>query len=345
MLILLVRVVFVLLAVVIGLTSGRAFYEQQMGGSVPAWFGGAMGFAVAVTLIAAEQGFRRRFSRSLVAFLLGLAGGLALSWLMLSVIDLAIQDESLKDNIDVPLVLVATYLVMVTVLRNADRFRVILPFVEFRNEGVIEGGSVLDLSALCDGRFLGLVEAGLLDQRLLVHRGTLLRAEDMTKRSELRDQVRGQRAVSTLARLRDLLGERLLLDTTEIPQASSEHDMVLGLARLEGCRLICADRDLAARARSEGLRALDLHRLAESLATDIRPGQMLDITIEKAGETADQGIGYLGDGSMVVVTGGGSKLGQQLNVCVLRLHRTATGRMIFAEPAGGESGSRAAIPN
>lgn len=330
MLIILVRVAFVLLAVLIGLTSGNYFYQTWADG-LPGWFGGAMGFAVAVTLIAGEHAFRRRFTRSLVAFLIGLGAGLLLSILLLSVLELVLQDEQLRNNIDIPLALVTTYLVMVTVLRNADRFRVVVPFVEFRSDAVVEGTAVLDGAALTDGRLLGLVEAGLLDQRVLIPRSLVSGVEAEATSDNDAAKLRGQRALEVLAELRQSLGDRLLIDETEIPQAKTIGDVVVGLARLEGARIITADRDLRERARAEGLRLLDLNLLAKRLSTALRPGQTIELTIEKAGEEAGQGIGYLDDGSMAVVTGGGDHVGERVPCTVLRLHQTANGRMVFAE--------------
>ena len=331
MLILLVRIVFVLLSITVGYTSGRAFYNDWMGSSVPPWFGGAMGFGVAVTLIAAERGFRRHFTRSLVAFLIGLAAGLVLSVLILAVMSFAIQDVDLRNTLDIPVALVTTYLVLVTVLRNADRFRVVVPFVEFRNDGITEGSRVLDRSALTDGRLLGLLRAGLIDQRLFVPRSLLVALESEAASNEAGMSARAQRALETLSELRNAIEDRLIIDETEIPNATTIGDVVLGLARLEGARVITADGDLAERARAEGIRVLDLSDLAESLAVILRPGENLLVTIEKPGEAEGQGVGYLDDGSMVVVTGGGEQVGARVNCTVLRTHKTANGRMVFAE--------------
>ncbi len=117
-----------------------------------------MGFGAAVILIASEQAFGRRLARSMVAFLISLALGLALSLLMLSVIHLMVQSD-IYSNIDLPIALMTTYLVMITVLRNIDRWRVIVPFVEFRSERVQGGPVVVDASVLADARLLGLCAA------------------------------------------------------------------------------------------------------------------------------------------------------------------------------------------
>lgn len=337
MLIVLIRVTFVLLAVLVGMTSGRFFY-QQWSADLPGWFGGAMGFAVAVTLIAAEHAYRRRFTRSLVAFLVGLGAGLALASLVLVVAGLVIQDTELRRNIDIPLALVTVYLVLVTVLHNADRLRVVVPFVEFRSETQEGGVMVLDLAALTDSRLLGLLDAGMLARRLLVPRTALVRCETLAAAGDAGERLRAHRALETLATLRDRCGDRLSIDPTEIAHARSDGEVVIGLARLEGARVLSSDGELLDRARAEGLPVLDLPALAARLAPVLRTGETIAVAIERPGEDPDQGIGYLDDGSMVVVGGAAGAVGHTVRATVLRLHQTANGRMVFAQreaPAEG----------
>src|ERR1043165_9884413 len=192
MLILLVRVVFVALAILVGLTSGSVIYRGALGDAMPVWFGGAMGFGIAITLVACEHAFRRRFTRSLVAFSVGLGAGLTLSLVLLSVLRLVIQDENIINNLDLPLALVTTYLVLVLVLRNADHFRVVVPFVEFRAERADAGAVVLDVEALGDGRTVALVRSGLLPRRLLVHRQVLLACEAAASSGEAANGAPGR---------------------------------------------------------------------------------------------------------------------------------------------------------
>lgn len=332
MLILAIRSAFVLLATFIGLTNGHYFFEDWSY-DLPHWFGGAMGFAIAITIIAVEQAFRRHFNRLLVAFLVGTGAGLLLSFLLLTVLELAVQDEHLRRNLDVPLTLLTTYLVLITVLRNADRFRLVVPFVEFRSDAIHEGSMVLDVSALADGRLAVLVHTGLLAQRVLVHRQVLARAESLTRADEPRDQLKGQAALTMLAQLRDSLGEALVIDDSDVPQAENLNDVLIGLARLEDARLITDDTELATRARTEGLRIVEIGALAQQFAPVITTGEAIEVALEKIGENAGQAVGFLDDGSMVVVAGAAEAIGQRVQAKVVRIHHTKNGRMIFAEPA------------
>lgn len=327
----LVRVVFVVLAAMVGYTSGRLMFTSLFGAELPPWFGAALGFGIAVTLIAAEQAFRRRFTRSLVAFLVGLAGGLALAALVLLVLRQVLQDEDLYRNLDLPLALGAVYLVLITVLRNADRLRVIVPFVEFRAERVDGGALVLDPQALGDARLPALLRAGLGASRLLLHRSAL---EDWQRRAAEGDTVeraRARRALDGVQRLREPGLPPLEIDETEIPNAADRADLAIRLARLENARLLAVDRDLARRAAAEGLPVVDLAAIAIAMTPDLGPGAALEVLVEKAGEGKDQGVGFLDDGSMVVVAGGGDAIGQRRRVVVRRMHHTANGRMVFAD--------------
>ncbi len=345
MLILLLRLTFVLLAVLIGMTSGQHFYRNLPDWVLPPWFGAAMGFGVAVTLIAAENAFRRKFTRSLVAFLIGLGAGLALAWLLLAVLRQVIQDDNLYNNLDLPLALITIYLVLIIVLRHADHFRVVVPFVEFRAERVDGGTLVIDAASLSDSRLVALVRAGLLPQRILVHRRVLMQCEANAASAEAALGVRGKRALEGLSELRGLAGLRLEIDESEIPTARTLGELLVHLTRLENARLLVGDGEGAASAAAEGVPCIDLMALSAALIPSVRPGEVISVRIEKPGEGKSQGVGYLHDGSMVIVSDAAAAIGQQVRCTVMRLHTTSNGRMVFAdrakepEAAAGTSGA------
>ncbi len=331
MLILVLRIVFVVLAMLIGMTSGKYLYQTVMDGRLPPWFGVAMGFGIAITLIAAEQAFRRRFARSVVAFLIGLGGGVTLSILLLSVLSLVIQDRDLYNNLDLPVALVTTYLVMITVLRNIDRWRVVIPFVEFRSEQSQGGALVVDADILADTRLPGLLKTGLFAERVMVHRRVLSRIEELSHAGNPAEQARATRALEGLKELRTLTMPRVEIDETEVPNAANLDDLLVRLCRLENARLIAGDRDLQRRAEAEAVPVIDLAALAGLLIPTIKPGEIIQVPIDRPGEGKGQGVGFLQDGSMVIVNGGAEHLGKTVRATVMRTHATANGRMVFTE--------------
>ncbi len=326
-----VRILFVIFAVLVGTTNGRKYYPDWMV-DVPPWFGAIMGFAIAVTLIAAEQAFKKRFTRSLVAVLIGIAGGLILSLLVLYVIRFALPlEQGLFSVIGLPVVLVVTYLVLITVLRNADRFRLVVPFVEFRAETRSHAGLVVAPELLADSRFLGLLRAGFTSERLIVHAAVIAYWSAQASSTEPVEQVRGRRALEGLAELRALGLPAVEVAESEIPNSASLGETLIRLARLESARLASTDRDLLQRARAHGVAVVDVGGLAGAAAITVRPGEEITVLIDKVGETPTQGTGRLDDGSLVVVTDAGAHIGKEIRCTVLRLHASANGRMVFAK--------------
>ncbi len=331
MLILLVRVLFVLFATAVGYTNGQYFFHGIFDEALPPWFAASLGFGTAITLIAAEQAFRRRFTRSLVAFVIGLGAGLALTSLLISVMHQVIQNPSLVNNLDVPLALVTVYLVLVTVLRNVDRWRVILPFVELRSEQFDGGVLVVDSTVLGDTRLPALLKTGFFAQRLLVHRDVLNFWEAAASAADPLVQRKAKRALEGLAELRSLAMPSVEIDESEIPNTTNLGDKLVRLCRLEGARLLTSDRDLVRRAHAEDVQVVDLNALANVLSPQIKPGQDLQVLIAKLGEGKGQGIGHLDDGSLVVVGGASERIGEVVTCTVARTHATSNGRMVFAD--------------
>jgi uncharacterized protein YacL len=223
--------------------------------------------------------------------------------------------------------------VIMTVLAHVDRWRVVIPFVEFRAEQIHGGPLVVDATALGDARLLGMVKAGLIPERLLIHGSVLEGLEAEARAEDPAVQARARRSLDVAAELRAQLGISAEIDRTEVPNASGREDTLIRLCRLEGARLVSGDRALLTRARAEGVGCLDLHALAAVFAPVVRPGEALAVLIERVGDGRGQGVGFLSDGSMVVVANAQDRVGQMVQAVVLRTHPTANGRMVFADLA------------
>jgi uncharacterized protein YacL len=332
MLILLIRVIFVLLCLFVGDASAGYFYDNLFGGSLPAWIGASLGFSVGITLIAAEIAFRRRFTRSLVALLIGLAGGLLLSLISIQLLKQAVANPQMARQLAGPLALICCYLVVITVLRHVDRFRLILPFVEFHRERFQEGALVIDDSALRDSRLLALIASGIIGQRLIVHQDLLRFIEQQATNEDSATRVLGKRALDNLADLRGQ-GERVevSIDPTEIAGASSLSETLIGMARLESGRLLSNNAQLTSRARGENVPVVYLGDLSKAFAQVIRVGETIEVVVEKAGEEAHQGVGHLDDGSMVIIATAADRIGEKLRCVIVRTLKNANGRMVFCQ--------------
>jgi uncharacterized protein YacL len=193
---------------------------------------------------------------------------------------------------------------------------------------------VLDTSAVLDSRLLDCVRAGFI-------RGTMLLAtfvlEEVHAIADVADPVRrarGRRGLEMLATLR----REGLIDLRPVdkiyPEFAEVDAKVVALARERGASIVTNDVPLARVAELQGIEVLSLNSLAETLRTPLAPGEELQVSVTKPGREANQGVGYLDDGSMVVVDGGRALVGGNVDVVVTSVVQTSGGRMVFTKPAG-----------
>jgi len=192
---------------------------------------------------------------------------------------------------------------------------------------------VLDTSAILDARLLDCVRAGII-------RGTLLLApfvlEEVQAIADSSDQVRRNRGKRGLEMLSAMRREKLLeMRPVEkmYPEFAEVDAKVVALARERGASIVTNDVALARVAELQGIEVLSLNLLAETLRQPLAPGEEFEVAIQKEGREPDQGVGYLDDGSMVVVQGGRSLIGAAVDVVVTSVVQTSGGRMVFAKPA------------
>lgn len=192
---------------------------------------------------------------------------------------------------------------------------------------------LLDTSAIIDGRFAELAESGLLEGPLRVPRFVLVELQTLADSADDARRARGRRGLDLLTSL--AAGEFGVLvmesDFAEIPTVDAK---LVKLALSSGGTIITVDFNLTKVARVEGASVLNVNEAAEALRPVLLPGDSLHISLTKEGKEAGQGVGYLGDGTMVVVADGGELVGSEVDTEVTSVLQTAAGRMVFAKLRG-----------
>ena len=199
--------------------------------------------------------------------------------------------------------------------------------------------TVLDTSALIDGRIAEVVRAGFLRGTLMLPDGVLHELRTIGDSSDPARRERGRRGLDTIERLqRDPDVEVLLVDgVPEIPGEDVDAALVK-LARTRGATLATNDAQLSKVAEAVGVPVRSVSKLASALRPAVTPGQDLDVRVTKTGRESGQGVAYLDDGTMVVVQGGGERVGDEVHVRVTNVLTTANGRLLFAELSEGARG-------
>ena len=199
--------------------------------------------------------------------------------------------------------------------------------------------ALLDTSAIVDGRIEEVAESGFVLAELAVPRFVIDELRRVADSSEPQRRQRGRAGLELLSRLQASEAVRtVILDDGPGPARSDEDvdSRLVRLARERGAALITTDSNLARVAALEDVRALNVHALADALKTRALPGERLTVPIVEVGRGSGQGVGYLPDGTMVVVAGASELVGEEREVRVQRIHQTQSGRMVFAELAEGE---------
>ena len=188
---------------------------------------------------------------------------------------------------------------------------------------------ILDTSVIIDGRIRGLLASGLLEGQVIVAQAVIDELQSLADSSNGEKRAKGRRGLKLLTELRENYGRRLVVNSTRY-SGNGADDKLLKLTADTGGTLLTADFNLAQVAQVQELRVLNLSELVIALRPEVQPGDGLQLKIVREGKEADQGVGYLEDGTMVVVEDARRRIGERLPVTVTGALQTPTGRMVFA---------------
>ncbi|WP_413357902.1 PIN/TRAM domain-containing protein [Prochlorococcus sp. MIT 1201] len=187
---------------------------------------------------------------------------------------------------------------------------------------------ILDTSVIIDGRIHGLLACGLLEGQAIVAQTVIDELQQLADSSNAEKRAKGRRGLKLLTELRETYGRRLVLNSTRY-EGSGTDERLLKLTADTGGMLVTADYNLAQIAKVKDLKAINLSEIVIALRAEVQPGDELKLKIVKQGKEDNQGVGYLEDGTMVVVEGAREAIGQRLPVVVTGALQTPTGRMVF----------------
>ena len=204
-----------------------------------------------------------------------------------------------------------------------------------RGDGQAQSGSetqvIVDTSAIIDGRIADIVDSGFLYHRLLIPHFVLDELQRIADSSDTQRRARGRRGLEILARLQKDGPTPVEIVTDDPTEAGDVDSKLVVLARARGAAILTNDFNLNRVADLQSIRVLNINSLANALKPALLPGDTLRIKILTEGKEAGQGVGYLDDGTMIVVEGGARLVGNELDVLVTRVLQTVMGRMVFAQ--------------
>ena len=335
MALLILRLVFLLVASALGYQLARSVFivsESALLGWMS--FFGVMAFAGAV--IYGDALVRQKRIDVITAVYFGMIIGLFLTYVFqLALTPVLPQSSELADLADwlrLALATVVCYTCISVLLQTKDDFRFIIPYVEFQRKAKGHKPLVLDTSVIIDGRIADVVETRVLENQLVMPQFVIAELQNIADSGDRERRNRGRRGLDVLNRLRSDKQTELMIFDRELPEFAGQpvdQKLVLLAKHLEG-KVVTNDFNLNKVAKVHNVGVVNLNELANALKPIFLPGEEVTVRVLKPGEESHQGVGYLEDGTMVVVENGREHIGEQIAAMVTSVLQTNAGRMVFA---------------
>jgi uncharacterized protein YacL len=220
---------------------------------------------------------------------------------------------------------------MLAVRSNRDEFSLIIPYVRFRRATVQDDPLVVDSNIIIDGRLPDLCATGFVSSGLVVPRFILDELQRLADSGDPQKRERGRMALERLEKMQANPALSVTIHEGGTDLDESVDSKLIHTAKLLNARVLTNDANLSAIARLEGVQVLNLFDLAKALKPIVEPGRPLDLALVKEGRDSHQAVGYLSDGTMIVVNHARGYIGQTVPVVVTTTLQTSAGRLFFAE--------------
>jgi len=287
--------------------------------------------------LALRKRIRQAPAQQLLAAALGLTVGLIIAALI--AFPLSLLPSPFNQILPFVTAVLFGYLgIMVMITRQHDIFRLFRGRLSERGEGPESGDNgrrpvLLDTSVIIDGRIADISHTGFIEGEMLVPRFVLNELQHIADSPDALRRNRGRRGLDMLRRLQDESVTAVRVTDMDIEGVREVDDKLVLLAKQLHCPIVTNDYNLNRVAELQGVRVLNINELANAVKAVFLPGESFVVKIIQAGKEVGQGVGYLDDGTMVVVEDGRSYISREVEVVVTKVLQTAAGRMLFARLA------------
>lgn len=341
-----VRAIFVLACITMGVIWARYITEQlntalAVTGGVTSrmpwqFLGGAIGGVVSISVLYllsfVSQELFEKISPVLVAIGMGMLMGYAVGQYILMLWPAG--DPNLRVFLVVSLVLLFGYMGISLGLTRASNWESLIQAVHKRQAQSV-APRIVDTSVIIDGRIADICDSGFLEGTLVIPRFVLRELQNIADSPDVLRRAKGRRGLDILKNIQGKPDKvSVLVVEDDFPEIREVDAKLLKLAQLYSAKIITNDYNLNKVAQIEGVPVLNINDLANSLKPAVLPDEHMEVKIIKEGKEAFQGVGYLDDGTMVVVDGGREHVGSSVSVIVTSVLQTAAGRMIFGKLSG-----------
>ena len=331
MTLLFIRIFFVIISAIVGWQLGTINHMALQG-----IFGGLVCGSI---LIYVEANMQRVSVRGLSSMVFGLLLGVFMANIISDILALLPLGEFFHSIFRVIFTLIFSYLGAVMAMRGKDEFSIIIPYVRFKRQDVREEEVLLDTSAIIDGRIADIYKTNFFSGRIVVPRFVLQELQKISDSDDSLKRQRGRRGLEILRSMQKDATIDLRVQEDDLPGEGDVDNKLVKLAKMMEARICTSDYNLNRIATIQGVKVLNVNELTNAVKAVVFPGEVLDIRLVKEGKEPNQAVGYLDDGTMVVVSEARSMIGQKVRPVVNSVLQTQAGRMIFAKFSKGDKES------
>lgn len=236
----------------------------------------------------------------------------------------------IRHSVNVGITFLFCYLSVAIIYRTKNRFKLLIPFVDFTQE-TSDRRLILDSSIIIDGRISNICETGIIKGNIVIPKFILDEVQSLADCSDKQKRIRGRRGLEILADLQNNKKLQVTIESQSFPNVKEVDNKLIVLAQTISGILITNDYNLKKIAQLQDVEVINLNSLANALKPAVFPGELIEIRIIKQGEEAEQGIGYLEDGTVVIVENTRKSIGRNVSVVVTNVLQNNIGRMVFAK--------------
>jgi uncharacterized protein YacL len=293
-----------------------------------------IGVGAAILIIGFEIAIDRITLDSLIAGVIGAVLGLVsaqlFNWVIYQMNSPRLYEISQQYSLLIHLVM--AYLGLVIAVRKKSELDLLDRDIILKGpKRKLMNAHVVDTSVLIDGRIADVCDAKFVSGLLVVPRFVLRELQNIADSSDTHRRSRGRRGMEVLARLQENTEVPVKIFDKDFPDIKEVDGKLVALARELGAKIFTTDFNLNKIAGIQGVTVLNVNDLANALKPVVLPGETMSIFVAKEGKEKDQGVGYLDDGTMVVVEEGRRLIGRKADVMVTSILQTSAGRMIFTK--------------
>ena len=242
------------------------------------------------------------------------------------------RDHPFISTMKIIIGVICCYLSVSFIIQTQDDVRFVIPYVEFAKQTKGNRPMLLDTSVIIDGRIADICETRIVESELVVPRFVLQELQLIADSGDKLKRNRGRRGLDILNRMQ--LNEKIGINILDVHMERGDaqrgvDEMLVELAIKMGGRVVTNDFNLNKIAQLRGVTVININDLANALKPVFLPGERLQVKVIRPGEEAGQGVGYLEDGTMVVIEGGKPHIGESVRISVTSALQTSAGRMIF----------------